>query len=77
MKINVTVEHIKRGVPASPRACPVALALRERGFDVMFTGAYALWYNLDVITMPEEVLDFAAAFDAGKPVEPFSFELVL
>ncbi len=80
MKINVTAEHIKRGKPKSCVYCPVALALKEQFAPVVFNGWYVWCPPLvkgALIEMPQEVLDFAADFDAGKPVEPFSFELAI
>ena len=38
MEIQVTEQHIRRGIPESPDACPLAQAITQHvGFDVLVT----------------------------------------
>ena len=82
--ITVTVpqDHIDRGERQNGESCPVALAITRRmpkwtEVDVgetMFTFVLPSGER-DTSFLPEEACHFIASFDAGKPVEPFTFAL--
>ena len=88
MIVQVTREHIARGLGARWYGCPVALALREwtgqTEWIVDGKNAY-LWRPYADATgqkpgtqthaLPIRVREFIAAYDAGRPVEPLTFEL--
>jgi hypothetical protein len=80
--VTVTAEHIAAGVEFDCVRCPVALAMQEAlpdadlanyasGFKV-FRGSRAT-----EILFPDAVTRFVVAFDAGEPVEPFTFTVDL
>lgn len=79
--INVTAEHIAKGVRDSCSHCPVALAIREA-----LPHGPGLWVDSAHVTvgksghwtevgLPDAVTRFIEAFDQGDPVQPFAFEL--
>jgi len=86
MIINVTQQHIDKGIPRSACECPVALAINEaigNGYSSVSPIAIYIWPN-NVFgedekryTTPIEVAYFIHWFDAnGHPTpKPFSFEL--
>lgn len=74
VRVYVRKSDIANGVPCSPYACPVALAmsrvtegLATVGTEVFDTGLGA---NLP---LPPAVRAFIRAFDAQTPVRPFGF----
>ena len=79
MKIEVTPDDIAHGLMRSTSRCPIALAVQRT------TGESALVYTTSVVLSPnganrrriwtKEIIDFIAAFDFGREVKPFSFEL--
>jgi hypothetical protein len=80
--VNVTQDHIDRGVAKNCEFCPVALALKKS-----FPGALDVGVNQATLSFsdperrfwwteaPDEVSDFIIMFDCGQPVEPFSFRV--
>lgn len=77
MLIRVEQRHIDNGVRGNCRECMVALALRD-----LLPRVWYVSVDCDLITiggrsydMPEGVHSRVAAFDEGRPVAPFSFEL--
>jgi len=79
--ITVTAEHIARGERQSCTRCPIALAIRDA-----FPGAISfavggpmvmLWTGGSEreIDLPAEAFKFVNAFDNGRTVEAFTFEL--
>jgi hypothetical protein len=82
MKIQVTQQHIDKGRGGSCTSCPVALALNDAGFTRAWVSPSTLrsnWRNggsiREFFPVPDSVLVFINRFDAGLPVDPFSFEL--
>jgi len=74
MIISVTEEHIKKGVKASYRTCPIALALEDAGFDSPKVSVASYWYqDAKRLNLPLKVQKFIKDFDNGKKVRPFSF----
>lgn len=80
MKIEVTQEDIERGVPLNSCFCPIAFA-SSRAFHCQHSLVSQDYFRVlgvgknGRIMLPQPAIDFIAAFDAGKPVEPFSFEV--
>ena len=73
--INVTAEDIAAGKRKNAGCCPVALALkRETGKECFVAPTFVL-SDKTYIDSPREVYFFIITFDAGLPVEPFSFVL--
>ena len=87
MRIEVTAEDIAKGERLRACRCPVALALSRAGFeepevypsygpdDYSPGGAGEIIAGGDRFALPLTVDRFVAAFDEGKPVEPFAFDL--
>ena len=81
MKITITQKHIKQGSPNNGVLCPIALALLEQtgeqwNVTIGTTGAIAHSCNElteTYLPLPKTAHKFAINFDAGKPVNPFSF----
>jgi hypothetical protein len=81
--ISVTAEHIAAGQRGDCAFCPVALAvtgafprvayLRVYVHEVVIRGAPET--VMAGVTMPLVAQRFIRDFDAGQPVEPFTFEL--
>ena len=86
MIVEVTQDHINRGVPTVCK-CPVALAIMEEGRKVKYglcaavrTTNVRLWHlrespPMKTVQLPPEAAQFIRDFDSKKPVQPFSFEL--
>jgi hypothetical protein len=81
MRIEVTQEDIGNGKRKSCWGCPIALAVGRTAnlsFGERFVGSTFIewfdgrWHRSEV---PPLAAQFIEAFDAGKPVKPFSFEL--
>jgi len=79
--INVTAEHIAKGTPRECRFCPVALAVKDafpHDVAVSIGHRYISMYSHErheLLPIPEDVRGLIAAIDAGRPVEPFTFDL--
>lgn len=85
-KIDVTEEHIKRGIRYQCNSCPVALAVGDKVTSYVKAGCTYIRL-IDPITRygndsllkqyrtPKFVADFIERFDAGAETGPFSFEL--
>jgi hypothetical protein len=79
--INVTAQHLTRGIPGDCAACAVALAVKDafpQASNVTIGQRYVSMYHegqwlLPVI--PLSVGERIAAIDRGRAVEPFSFDL--
>lgn len=78
MLIRVTKKHIKQGVISDPYSCPVALAIRDKGFECVVTEHTIRTNNIWAYkryNCPRSVSRFVKAFDKGRKVKPFSFIL--
>ena len=83
--IQVTQEHIDHGKAGDCAECPVARAFlgavpdlqRVAVWDAGCARADLYFGPVDpvVILLPEVVTDFVSAFDDGRPVSPFSFDV--
>ena len=81
MVIQVTQEHINRGVREHCRSCPVALAVNE-AFGVTNAEVNLLWIVINRGKSSERHYEFPlhvqrriARFDRNQPMYPFQFEL--
>lgn len=77
-KFEIQQSDIDQGTRCSSDNCPIARAIeRETGKQVSVTkDTIVIWdaRGFDTIeTPPKSVTRFVEAFDAGDPVEPFSF----
>ena len=85
MRIDVTAEHVRDGVPSSEDRCPIALACRAAGLNVSMGSKCAWVYDHRghpiAVDLPPRTRQFVWAFDHGlspihdDSVQPFSFEL--
>lgn len=73
--IHVTEEDIKNGERHDSRKCPIALACLRTINMTWFDLHIKLLTIPDTNLLPGETGTFMPLFDAGKPVEPFSFEI--
>lgn len=89
MKVDVTQDHIDNGVPLDCYQCPVASAVEDAlgrraiNQEWIRVGGEAIWLvthdaggrHATPYHIPRSVRRFIARFDAGKPVQPFTFIL--
>ena len=84
ININLEQRHIDRGVAFSQSECPAALAITEAlpGVRGCCVGAWRIWlyrasddYRGECVGSPRAITNFIRDFDAGRDVEPFTFEL--
>jgi hypothetical protein len=76
--INVTQEHIDKGVRENRTSCPVAIALREQGFPLANVWTYSIHGLSNGKTKrigDGDVGAWVRDFDCGLDVKPFSFDL--
>jgi hypothetical protein len=79
--VSVTAGHIAAGKREDCENCPIALAFAEvfpgspyiDEFSCMITDDDGAEVEFD---LPDEALEFIAAFDDGLPVAPFSFTVL-
>jgi len=79
IRVQVTKDHIERGKRYSCMLCPVALALGEvtgETWVVQPTVCRSLtgWVNC---LLPVGATNRIQRFDAGEPMEPFTFRLTI
>jgi len=82
VKVKVTQEHISKGTPNNGSCCPIALALKDMGYqdvevnidDITFMDGPVYW---SCGFTPSSVDGFITTFDAEGPtgVNPFEFWL--
>ena len=73
--IKLTQHHIDRGVRLSRFDCPISLALGDLGFSEILVDVDFIWFDGWSHKTPTMVAEWIIAFDAGKEVRPFEFEL--
>ena len=81
MKVSVTLRDIAKGIPHSPRNCPIALAVR-RGAPHPARGRQPVYVSEDLIQVGDRgwepdgrIRAFMRAFDCGVLPGPFSFNM--
>lgn len=75
--IAVTQEHIDNGKAMSCGACPIALAAKEvfvEGLEIA-VGIDCIGVDTYFVDLPDVARRFVRAFDDGKFVRPFTFEI--
>lgn len=80
--INVTQEHIDKGMKGNCRKCPIALAV-EQDYKPLAPPQVGLTCMLITdlegkavtVSLPDECSNFIFRFDSERDVKPFSFEL--
>ena len=80
MRIEVTKEHIEDGEKDSKFYCPIALAMKDAGYDRPCVGALDVsWFigkgDWNCAGLPTDAAQFVEDFDDGLNVEPFEFDL--
>lgn len=90
MKIKVTQEHIDKALEAKRRSsawdrrayeCPLARALTaampytSKPWGVGANSAYVAGFPSASFELPDKAYEFRKAFDADRPVKPFTFEI--
>lgn len=80
MKITVTAQHIRRGLPMSPCGCPLALAIREAWLPTAQVDTTCVFEGPARslrVALPVEVQRWEKDFDHLRPVAPITFELAI
>ena len=75
--IEVKQEHINKGIRYQCYECPVALALRDSGFNYVHVSYFSVRVNEEYVPLPKVVQSKIIGFDAGEPVSPFAFQIEL
>lgn len=81
--INVTKDDIEFGVTCDVERDPIVLAIKRalpHGTEVLVGGRIAKLrmpgaVHFEQVNLPNSVIDFVKAFDRGRDVKPFTFEL--
>ena len=72
--VIVRQRHIDRGRCRSPKACPIALAMKEQlGTDQVAVFADGVRVGLQKYQIPFKARMFILNFDSGLPVDPLAF----
>lgn len=74
MRIEVTQEHIDKGVMGDCEDCPIARAIRAVGIDASVQDHVMLIGDRTVVVGPF-LFSRMFQFDNGYGMDPFSFEL--
>lgn len=83
LSVRVLQAHIDSGVPANPRLHPIALALKDAGLREAEIDSVGFWYKREDLfswasgPVPPSVVKFMKEFDAGRPVAPGTFEILV
>lgn len=82
MTIHVTQDDIDNGVACNTGLCPIAHAIRRAvPGSYWYVGSVEVFHRdlngcrCDEMDLPVPACEFISAFDEGRPVNPFSFEL--
>jgi hypothetical protein len=76
VKIQVTQEHINAGVRGSATSDPIALALKDAGWEKPYVNVFGLQNGqIKRYPLPAGMWEFMYNFDNEKPVKPFEFEV--
>ncbi len=83
--VSVTADDIAQGVKCRGDSCAVqralARALDDKRLQVSYSQVVAFVYGSatqwHTMPLPDICLTFLRAFDAGRAVQPFSFDLTL
>lgn len=75
VRVNVTEEHIRKGVRANNCKCPVALAVKSVLGGPVKVYANEIEYLYGAKPLPRRIRRLVEDFDCGFDVLPFSFWL--
>lgn len=78
--INITQEHIDKGIPGNAYACPIYLAVEEvcKSVKGVFTDYISFWTKDDDQIhrfLSPKAENFIDGFDSNLPVSPFEFDI--
>jgi len=73
--IEVKQEHLNKGKKHKCNECPVALALKDAGFSGVNVTYFSATLNGTYVPLSKTVESYIKAFDADKPVSPFTFQV--
>lgn len=75
LKINVTKDDIRNGIPSMTTACPIARAFKR--VKILNVRVHNTSYKVKDLTyrLPKKAQRFINDFDNGYFVEPFSFNV--
>jgi len=77
VQVNVTEKHIKNGIRFNARNCPLALAIRDCGFNQVGIGAFTFYIDGESGNLPEDMIKFRQNYDNKNEVFPTTFKLIL
>lgn len=72
---TVTREDIENGVPKTCDACPIALALQRKGYDVVDILDDEVYVERNLYIAPFELYAFIRRFDRKETVSPTKFTI--
>lgn len=79
MKLKIKQEHINKGSPRLSDSCPIALALKDRGYIHVYVGNKFVFVNTKSgqlrYDLGKDAYQFVRNFDYGRKVEPQTIEL--
>ncbi len=81
MKITITAQDVTEAIPRDPRRCPVALACRRAGIDVLAVDEMHLHTATEDVELPLEIGGFIRWYDGAPDAGilgltlPYTFEL--
>ena len=90
MKVILRLKHIKKGKPNSPSDCPIALAIKEKGYYLTMVDSLVMLVRssessdetVTRYTLPPSARAFIDAFDTAmrtkeqrQRIRPFIFEM--
>lgn len=75
--VRVTRDDIRKGVKDNSVLCPIATALRRKGYERIKVHTYQAQIGRGKVRyeLPEEATRFIDNFDEGVPVKPSVFTL--
>ena len=75
-RVKVDWQHIAVGVRGSASACPIALALREKGYpEARVGGWFAFLTPKQPAIQAQKIADFVTRFDSRKLVTPITLHI--
>ena len=82
MKIDITKDHINRGIGSHETRCPIGLACQDQGLsNLVINRGFMMFYgdgkSKQRIEMDDLMLDWIIDFDIKRDVDPFTMQLDL
>lgn len=72
-KIKVTKDHIDQGEPQSCFKCPVTLALKDAGYDLVIVSRHNFSIADTIYEWPVAIRGMLRTYDKTGVMSPFSF----